>query len=45
LLSENGLVKGEYSLDLLHLNPAGYDALNRSLTPLLLNLAQTRLSG
>ncbi len=45
LLSENGLVKGEYTLDLLHLNSAGYAALNRALTPLLLNLTQTRLSG
>jgi hypothetical protein len=42
LLSENGLVKGEYTLDLLHLNAAGYDALNRSLTLLLLTLAQSR---
>ncbi len=45
LLSENGLVKGQYTLDLLHLNSAGYAALNLSLIPLLLNLAQTRLSG
>lgn len=45
LLFENGLVKGEYTLDLLHLNSAGYAALNRALAPLLLNLAQTRLSG
>ncbi|MCL4298444.1 MAG: SGNH/GDSL hydrolase family protein [Anaerolineae bacterium] len=41
LLSENGLVKGEYTLDLLHLNSAGYAALNQSLTPLLLDLAQS----
>jgi lysophospholipase L1-like esterase len=45
LLSENGLVKGEYTLDLLHLNAAGYDALNHALTPLLLQVAQTNASG
>jgi hypothetical protein len=45
LLSENGLVKGEYTLDLLHLNAAGYEALNQSLAPLLTDLAQTRASG
>jgi lysophospholipase L1-like esterase len=45
LLSENGLVKGEYTLNLLHLNSTGYDALNRSLTPLLLNLAQSPASS
>lgn len=45
LLSENGLVNGEYTLDLLHLNAAGYDALNRSLVPLLLTLAQSRATG
>lgn len=45
LLSENGLVKGEYTLDLLHLNVAGYAALNQSLTPLLLKLAQSRAAG
>lgn len=39
-LSENGLVKGEYTLDLLHLNSTGYAALNLSLIPLLLDLAQ-----
>ncbi|GIK37885.1 MAG: hypothetical protein BroJett011_17180 [Chloroflexota bacterium] len=32
-------------LDLLHLNAVGYAALNQSLTPLPLNLAQTRASG
>ena len=42
LLSENDLVKGEYTLDLLHLNAAGYDALNQALVPLLLTLAQSR---
>lgn len=45
LLSENGLVKGEYTLDLLHLNAAGYAALNQSLIPLLLKLAQSRAAG
>jgi lysophospholipase L1-like esterase len=45
LLSENGLVKGEYTLDLLHLNAAGYDALNHALAPLLADLAQSRASG
>lgn len=45
LLSENGLVKGEYTLDLLHLNATGYEALNRSLVPMLTNLAQSRASG
>lgn len=32
-------------LDLLHLNAVGYAALNQSLTPLLLNLAQAHASG
>lgn len=45
LLSENGLVKGEYTLDPLHLNTAGYAVLNESLIPLLLNLAQTHVAG
>jgi lysophospholipase L1-like esterase len=45
LLSENSLVKGEYTLDLLHLNAAGYDTLNHALTPLLLQVAQTNASG
>lgn len=45
LLSENGLVKAEYTLDLLHLNTAGYDALNHALTPLLIDLTQRRASG
>ncbi|GAB4580717.1 MAG: SGNH/GDSL hydrolase family protein [Anaerolineales bacterium] len=35
LAGEDGIVQKSYSLDFLHLNPAGYQALNARLTPLL----------
>lgn len=38
LAGENGLVQKPFSFDFLHLNPAGYEALNTALLPLLTSL-------
>ncbi len=38
VLAEAGLVRAEYALDMLHLNAAGYAALNSRLVPLLANI-------
>jgi len=40
LADANGGLRAEYSRDELHLNAAGYEALNQALGPLLLKLAQ-----
>ena len=37
----DGRMKAEYQLDELHLNPAGYEALNRALTPLIETMVRT----
>jgi lysophospholipase L1-like esterase len=36
LVNDKGIIDSRYSKDFLHLNPQGYDALNRALSPLLL---------
>ncbi len=40
LADENGLLKKAYQRDFIHLNEAGYDALNAELVPLLTSLKQ-----
>jgi lysophospholipase L1-like esterase len=42
LLDANGLPRPEYMLDTVHLNPAGYEALNLRLSQLLANLPKQR---
>jgi lysophospholipase L1-like esterase len=42
LLEERGEVRPAYARDTLHLNPAGYDVLNRELSRLLARLLQGR---
>ena len=38
LADGEGMLRAEFSHDFLHLNPAGYQALNNQLTPLLAGL-------
>lgn len=38
-------VRSEYALDTLHLNPAGYAALNRLVEPVLVKLSRERAQG
>ena len=40
LTDEHGVTRGEFSLDFLHLNDAGYAALNAKLSPLLADLTK-----
>jgi lysophospholipase L1-like esterase len=42
LADEKGLVREEYSWDLLHLNEVGYEALNRKLVDILKVLGHTK---
>lgn len=42
LADDTGLVRAEYSLDFLHLTDAGYEALNRELIPILVELEQSQ---
>lgn len=41
LAEQNGLMNPEYSEDELHINAAGYTALNEALTPMLVNFSDT----
>lgn len=40
LQDENGTIRNEYSLDMLHLTDAGYEALNQSLRTILASLSK-----
>lgn len=44
-LAEGSRVRSEYALDTLHLNPAGYAALNRLVEPVLAKLSRERAQG